>query len=182
MEPETNHKLHDETGATERTPTPYAMEEAKKRAKRQRNLGCLISFLFVFGLVGAVLLDACRHERYKAWYAHRYEPLNREVLEPLKKKYDCQLREYMNLASGFWSIDFIMSFQLEIGKPEQAFDIVRDIYALKRNSSWLSREVLAVEIVCSDPRNPVKFRVMMPGENGYEGRWIAYPPDSNPKR
>ena len=83
MEPETNHKLHDETGATERTPTPYAMEEAK----RQRNLGCLISFLFVFGLVCAVLLDACRHERYKAWYAHRYEPLNREVLEPLKKKY-----------------------------------------------------------------------------------------------
>ena len=73
-----------------------------------------------------------------------------------------------------------MSFSLEIGNPDQLTEIVKDVYTLKRNSPGLSKEVFEVEIVCNDPQNPVKFRVVMPGENGYEGRRIAYPPDLNP--
>lgn len=76
---------------------------------------------------------------------------------------------------------FVGSFSLEIGNPEQTTEILKDVYALKRNSPGLSKEVFDVEFVCSDPQNPVKFRVVMPGENGYEGRRTASVYSSDPQ-
>ena len=79
-----------------------------------------------------------------------------------------------------FSKNFVVSFSLEIGDPDQLTEIVKEVYDLKRNSPGLSKEVFDVEFVCNDPRNPVKYRVVMPGENGYEGRRTVYPPDLTP--
>ena len=79
-----------------------------------------------------------------------------------------------------FSKNFIVSFSLETGNPEQATEILKTVYALKQKSPGLSKEVFDVEIVCNEPHNSVKFRVVMPGENGYEGRRTVYPSDLTP--
>ena len=160
---------------------PERNQNVPETDKKRKRLGCLIVFLLIPVLLGVLYYPAFRRMRYRAWCSGRIVAIEREILKPLKEKYefpdDLELRIPGDIS---FSKNFVVCFSLEIGNPDQLTEIVKEVYDLKRNSPGLSKEVFDVEIVCNDPRNPVKFRVMMPGENGYEGRWIAYPPDLNP--
>ena len=160
---------------------PETIQNVQKTDKKHNKLSCLIVFLFIPVLLGVLFYPALRTLRHRAWCSGRIVAIEREILKPLKEKYefpdDLELRIPGNIS---FSKNFVVSFSLEIGNPDRLTEIVKDVYTLKQKSPGLSKEVFDVEFVCSDPKNPVKFRVMMPGENGYEGRRTVYPPDLNP--
>ena len=152
---------------------------AGKETKNNRKFfGCLTVFLFVLVLFGVLYYPSLRMMRRRAWCSSRIVAIERELLKPLKEKYEFPDDPELRIPGDIsFSKNFIVSFSLETGNPEQATEIMKTVYALKQKSPGLSKEVFDVEIVCNDPRNPVKFRVVMPGENGYEGRRTVYPPD-----
>ena len=164
-----------------RADSACATTAGKKTKNNRKFFGCLTVFLLVLVLLGVLYYPSLRMLRRRAWCSSRIVAIEREILKPLKEKLDFPDDPELRIPGDIsFSKNFIVSFSLEIRNPEQATEILKDIYALKQQSPGLSREVFDVEIVCNDPKNPVKFRVVMPGENGYEGRRTVYPSDLNP--
>ena len=161
---------------------PERNQNVPETDKKRKRLGCLIVFLLIPVLLGVLYYPAFRRMRYRAWCSGRIVAIEREILKPLKEKYefpdDLELRIPGDIS---FSKNFVVCFSLEIGNPDQLTEIVKEVYDLKQNSPGLSREVFNVEFVCSDPQNPVRFRVVMPGENGYEGRRTASVYSSEPQ-
>ena len=161
---------------------PERNQNVPETDKKRKRLGCLIVFLLIPVLLGVLYYPAFRRMRYRAWCSGRIVAIEREILKPLKEKYefpdDLELRIPGDIS---FSKNFVVCFSLEIGNPDQLTEIVKEVYTLKQNSPGLSREVFDVEFVSSDPQNPVRFRVVMPGENGYEGRRTASVYSSEPQ-
>ena len=160
---------------------PKIDQNVPETDKKRKRLGCLIVFLFIPVLLGVLFYPVLRTLRHRAWCSGRIVAIEREILKPLAEKYDFPDNMELRIPGDIsFSKNFVVSFSLEIGNPDRLTEIVKDVYTLKQKSPGLSREVFDVEFVCNDPQNPVKYRVVMPGENGYEGRRTVYPPDLNP--
>ena len=85
------------------------------------------------------------------------------VCHPLKEQYD--IRDYTVTPFG----DGSMGIEYIINNPELAFDIVREIDTLRKDSIYLSKALLHIRIRSSRP-DGVDFRVDLPGELGYQSK------------
>ena len=85
------------------------------------------------------------------------------ICHPLKEKYDIKDYHVKPFGDGSMEVEYI------INKPELAFDIVREIDTLRKDSIYLSRALLHIRIRSAQPGG-VDFRVELPGELGYESK------------
>ena len=85
------------------------------------------------------------------------------ICHPLKEKYDIKDYHVKPFGDGSMEVEYI------INKPELAFDIVREIDTLRKDSIYLSKALLHIHIRSAQP-DGIDFRVDLPGELGYESK------------
>ena len=85
------------------------------------------------------------------------------ICHPLKEKYD--IKDYKVTPFG----DGSMGVEYRINNPELAFDIVREIDTLRKDSIYLSKALLHIHIRSAQPGG-IDFRVELPGELGYKSK------------
>lgn len=85
------------------------------------------------------------------------------ICHPLKEKFDIEDYHVKPFGDGSMEIEYI------INNPELAFDIVREIDTLRKDSIYLSKALLHIRIRSAQPGG-VDFRVELPGELGYESK------------
>ena len=91
--------------------------------------------------------------------ANNIYPTNNRIAEtlytichPLKEQYDTQDYRVTPLGDGSMGVEYI------INNPEQAFDIVREIDTLRKDSIYLSKALIHIHIRSAQP-DGVDFRV-----------------------
>ena len=85
------------------------------------------------------------------------------ICHPLKEQYD--IKDYRVTPFG----DGSMGVEYSINNPELAFDIVREIDSLRKDSIYLSKALIHIHIRSAQPEG-VDFRVDLPGELGYKSK------------
>ena len=85
------------------------------------------------------------------------------ICHPIKEQYDIKDYHVKPFVDGSMGVEYI------INNPELAFDIVREIDTLRKDSIYLSRALLHIRIRSAQPGG-VDFRVELPGEYGYESK------------
>ena len=103
-------------------------------------------------------------------HANNIYPTNNRIAEtlytichPLKEQYDIKDYRVTPLGDGSMGVEYI------INNPEQAFDIVREIDTLRKDSIYLSKALIHIHIRSAQP-DGVDFRVDLPGELGYKSK------------
>ena len=85
------------------------------------------------------------------------------ICHPIKEQYDIKDYHVKPFGDGSMGVEYI------INNPELAFDIVREIDTLRKDSIYLSKALLHIRIRSAQP-GCVDFRVELPGEYGYESK------------
>ena len=136
-----------------------------KKAKKLLSRGTLFNIvavgIFVFGI------SIC-YGLYRQ--ANNIYPTNNRIAEtlytichPLKEKYDMNDYHVTPFSDGSMGVEYI------INNPEQAFDIVREIDTLRKNSIYLGKALIHIHIRSAQP-DGIDFRVELPGELGYKSK------------
>ena len=86
------------------------------------------------------------------------------ICHPIKEQYD--IKDYHVKPFGDGSMDHPGYY---LTASDEAFDIVREIDTLRKDSIYLSRALLHIRIRSAQPGG-VDFRVELPGEYGYESK------------
>ena len=142
-----------------------AAEENRKKAKAFLSRGTLFNSvavgIFAFGIYFCYCL-------YRT--ANNIVPTNNRIAEtlytvchPLKDKYDIKDYKVTPFSDGSMGVEYI------INNPERAFDIVREIDTLRKDSIYLSKALLHIRIRSAQP-DGIDFRVDLPGELGYKSK------------
>jgi hypothetical protein len=141
-------------------------KENGKKAKKVLSKGTL----FNIALLGIIAFGIyfCYYGLY-ASFKNIY-PTNCRIAEtlytichPIKEQYDIKDYHVKPFGDGSMGVEYI------INNPELAFDIVREIDTLRKDSIYLSRALLHIRIRSAQPGG-VDFRVELPGEYGYESK------------
>ena len=137
------------------------MKKDKKFLSRGTVFNIVAVGIFAFGIFFCYCL-------YKS--ADNIVPTNNRIAEtlytvchPLKEQYD--IKDYIVTPFG----DGSMGIEYIINNPELAFDIVREIDTLRKDSIYLSKALIHIRIR-SAQSDGVDFRVDLPGELGYQSK------------
>ena len=140
---------------------PTGQPEAKTPLKKRILFNIVAVGLFAWGIWVCYSL-------YRT--ADNIVPTNNRIAEtlytichPLKEKYDIKDYHVKPFGDGSMEVEYI------INKPELAFDIVREIDTLRKDSIYLSKALLHIRIRSAQPGG-VDFRVDLPGELGYKSK------------
>ena len=140
---------------------PTGQPEAKTPLKKRILFNIVAVGLFAWGIWVCYSL-------YRT--ADNIVPTNNRIAEtlytichPLKEKYDIKDYHVKPFGDGSMEVEYI------INKPELAFDIVREIDTLRKDSIYLSKALLHIRIRSAQPGG-VDFRVELPGELGYKSK------------
>ena len=85
------------------------------------------------------------------------------ICHPLKDKYNLKDYKVTPFSDGSMGVEY------SINNPELAFDIVREIDTLRKDSIYLSKALLHIRIRSAQP-DSIDFRVDLPGELGYKSK------------
>ena len=85
------------------------------------------------------------------------------ICHPLKDKYDIKDYKVTPFSDGSMGVEY------SINNPELAFDLVREIDTLRKDSIYLSKALLHIRIRSAQP-DGIDFRVDLPGELGYKSK------------
>ena len=141
-------------------------KENGKKAKKLLSKGTL----FNIALLGIIAFGIffCYYGLYESF--KNIYPTNCRIAEtlytichPIKEQYDIRDYHVKPFGDGSMGVEYI------INNPELAFDIVREIDTLRKDSIYLSRALLHIRIRSAQP-GCVDFRVELPGEYGYESK------------
>ena len=141
-------------------------KENGKKAKKLLSKGTLFN-IALLGIIafGIFFCYFGLYESFKNIY-----PTNCRIAEtlytichPIKEQYDIKDYHVKPFVDGSMGVEYI------INNPELAFDIVREIDTLRKDSIYLSRALLHIRIRSAQPGG-VDFRVELPGEYGYESK------------
>ena len=137
------------------------MKKTKKFLSRGTLFNIVAVGIFAFGIYFCYSL-------YRT--ANNIVPTNNRIAEtlytvchPLKEKYDIKDYTVTPFGDGSMGIEYI------INNPEVAFDIVREIDTLRKDSIYLSRALIHIRIRSAQP-DGVNLRVELPGELGYKSK------------
>lgn len=142
-----------------------AAEKKKRKNRKVFSRGTIFNLVAVF--IFALGIYFC-YGLYRQ--ANNIYPTNNRIAEtlytichPLKEKYD--IKDYKVTPFG----DGSMGIEYRINNPELAFDIVREIDSLRKDSIYLSKALIHIHIRSAQP-DGVDFRVDLPGELGYKSK------------
>jgi len=85
------------------------------------------------------------------------------ICHPLKEKYDIKDYKVTPFSDGSMGVEY------SINNPELAFDIVREIDTLRKDSIYLNKALLHIRIRSAQPGG-IDFRIDLPGELGYKSK------------
>lgn len=117
----------------------------------------IVSILFI------LLLGGLRSARLEDWRANRILAVEKDLLDPLRKKYEIKCSSLTN----FW--ETVIDMHFEVNTHEQIRDIVHDIETAKANLPWLKSETLDIEIQCIEEDRFTFVHVVILGPFGYTG-------------
>ncbi len=142
--------------------------EGKETEKQKRQLfsrGTLFNLVAVSIFTLGIYFCYCLYRT-----ADNIVPTNNRIAEtlytichPIKDKYD--IKDYIVTPFGDGSMDV----EYIINRPELAFDIVREIDTLRKDSIYLSKAQIHIHIRSAQP-DGLDFRVELPGELGYKSK------------
>ena len=142
-----------------------AAEKKKRKNRKVFSRGTIFNLVAVFIFALGIYFCYCLYRT-----ADNIVPTNNRIAEtlytichPLKEKYD--IKDYKVTPFG----DGSMGIEYRINNPELAFDIVREIDSLRKDSIYLSKALIHIHIRSAQP-DGVDFRVDLPGELGYKSK------------
>ena len=142
-----------------------AAEKKKRKNRKIFSRGTIFNLVAVFIFALGIYFCYCLYRT-----ADNIVPTNNRIAEtlytichPLKEKND--IKDYKVTPFG----DGSMGIEYRINNPELAFDIVREIDTLRKDSIYLSKALLHIHIRSVQP-DGVDIRVDLPGEFGYKSK------------
>ena len=136
-----------------------------KKSGKILSRGTIFNLVAVFIFAHGIYFCYCLYRT-----ADNIVPTNNRIAEtlytichPIKEQYNIKDYKVTPFSDGSMGVEY------SINNPEQAFDIVREIDSLRKDSIYLSKALIHIHIRSAQP-DGIDFRVDLPGELGYKSK------------